>query len=184
MCRNCDTPLFKPRESRWIELQPGDAAHLILARAVSAYWPACTATGGMLLAGGTQTLSLPFKASFCGEIAASAWRSGKYDGDPMNIEYDRKESCEQGNGWAGLLLARQKWLASITASQSLSFRRRGLGARRWNLPSEGDQSCRCRMAVSPSEFPPQTASRQLCTSGWTTELTNHSPIPYAVVPAF
>jgi hypothetical protein len=102
VCRNCATPLFKPRESRWIELQPGDSTHLILARAVSAYWPACTATGGidMLFAGDTQTLSLPFEASFCGEIAASAWRSGKYDGDPMNIEYDRKEDV-RAREWLG-----------------------------------------------------------------------------------
>jgi len=102
VCRNCDTPLFKPRESRWIELQPGDSAHFIVARAVSAYWPACTATGGidMRLAGDTQTLSLPFEARFCGEIAASAWRSGKYNGDPMNIEYDRKEDV-RAREWLG-----------------------------------------------------------------------------------
>lgn len=102
VCRNCATPLFKPRESRWIELQPGDSAHFMVARAVSAYWPACTATGGidMRLPGEMQTLSLPFEASFCGEIAASAWRSGKYDGDLMNIEYDRKEDV-RAREWLG-----------------------------------------------------------------------------------
>jgi hypothetical protein len=94
VCRNCATPLFKPRESRWIELKPGESAHFMVARALSAYWPACTATGrvDMRLPGDTQTLKLPFEANFCGEIPVSAWRSGKYDGDPMNIEYDRNEN--------------------------------------------------------------------------------------------
>lgn len=102
VCRNCATPLFKPRGSLWIELQPGDSAHFIVARAVSTYWPACTATGGidMHLPGDTQTLRLPFEANFCGEIAASAWRSGKYDGDPMNLEYDRRED-EREKEWQG-----------------------------------------------------------------------------------
>ena len=102
VCRNCATPLFKPRESRWIELHPGDSAHFMVARAVSAYWPACTTIGGidMRLAGDRQPLSLPFEASFCGEIPATAWRSGKYDADPMNIEYDRKEE-EREKAWQG-----------------------------------------------------------------------------------
>jgi hypothetical protein len=102
VCRNCTTPLFKPRESRWIELKPGDSAHFMIARALSAYWPACTATGGidMRLPGDTQALSLPFEASFCGEIPATAWRSGKYDGDPMNAQYDRNEDKRQKE-WQG-----------------------------------------------------------------------------------
>lgn len=109
VCRNCATPLFKPRESRWIELQPGGSAHFIVARAVSAYWPACTAMGeiDVQLDGDTQTLSLPFEANFCGEIAASAWRSGKYDGDPMNTEYDITEDQRE-----------KQWLGSAPLSSS------------------------------------------------------------------
>jgi hypothetical protein len=95
VCRNCATPVFKPRESRWIELEPQQSAHFIVARLASylgsSSW--CNVTGGIQLSlpGESQSMQLPFEASFCGAIPVSAWRSGKYDGDPMNLEYDRAE---------------------------------------------------------------------------------------------
>lgn len=95
VCRNCATPVFKPRESRWIELEPQQSAHFIVARLASylgsSSW--CNVTGGIQLSlpGESQSMKLPFEASFCGAIPVSAWRSGKYDGDPMNVEYDRAQ---------------------------------------------------------------------------------------------
>jgi len=100
VCRNCATPLFKPRESRWMELKHGASAHFMVALANTAFSRSCTGIGGMdmHLFGDTQTLRLPWEYVFCGEIAVTAWRSGKYDGDPMNVEYDRKEE-EREKGW-------------------------------------------------------------------------------------
>lgn len=97
VCRNCPTPLFKPRESRWIELKPGESAHFLVARAFTSYWPACTLMGAieMRLPEDLDVVHLPFAASFCGEIAVSSWRAGKYDDDPMNLEWDRVEELHQ-----------------------------------------------------------------------------------------
>lgn len=104
VCRNCATPVFKPRESQWIELKPRDSAHFIVARLTSylasSSW--CNVTGGihMLLAEEGQSIHLPFEASFCGAIPVSAWRSGKYEGDPLNIKYDHMENA-RAREWLG-----------------------------------------------------------------------------------
>jgi hypothetical protein len=110
-CANCANPLFQPREIRWIELQPNDSAHFIVVRSAShlaySYW--CNVTGGMELSlpEDTQAKQLPFEASFCGPIHISAWRSGKYDGDPLNTQYGRSETERD-----------RKWLASAPPAAS------------------------------------------------------------------
>jgi hypothetical protein len=95
VCQNCASSLFKPRESRWIELKPGDSAHFIVVRTVfdSDYSMFCTVMGGleMSLPSNQQSVRLPFEAGTCGTVRVSAWRAGRYDKDPMNIAYDRVE---------------------------------------------------------------------------------------------
>jgi hypothetical protein len=99
VCRNCATPLFKPRESGWIELKPGDSAHFMAARAVfdPDYWFLCSVIGGLelTLPGDKQAIRLPFEAGHCGLAHVSAWRRGRYDADPMNIQYDRNEELRE-----------------------------------------------------------------------------------------
>jgi len=91
VCRNCATPLFSPRESRWIELKPNGSAHFMVARSVfdPDYWFQCTVIGGleMKLPGDNQPIRLPFEAANCRRLRVSAWRAGRYDADPMNIQY-------------------------------------------------------------------------------------------------
>ena len=95
VCRNCANPLFKPREGRWIELKPGDAAHFMVARTVldPDHWFMCTVIGGLelTLPGDKQPLRLPFEAGSCGAVTVTAWRASRYDADPMNIQYDERE---------------------------------------------------------------------------------------------
>jgi hypothetical protein len=92
-CRNCATPLFIPRESRWIELKPNDSAHFMAVRSVldPDYWPMCTVVGGLelQLPGDKQSIRLPFEAANCRRLRVSAWRAGRYDGDPINIQYEK-----------------------------------------------------------------------------------------------
>jgi hypothetical protein len=121
VCRNCQTPLFKPREVRWIELQPNDSAHFLVVRDISYLAPlaSCNFTRGieMFLAGGQQ-MHLPFEASYC-TITVSAWRSGKYDGDPMNIQYDAQEG-KRGQRWLGTALQSSSKVVCIDYSKPAS----------------------------------------------------------------
>lgn len=99
VCRNCATSLFKPRDSRWIELKPNDSAHFIAVRTVfdPDYWFLCTVMGGLelTLPGDKTPLQLPFEAGTCGPFSASAWRAGRYDADPMNVQYDREAKARE-----------------------------------------------------------------------------------------
>ncbi len=93
VCRNCGTPLFQPRESRWIELKPEESAHFIVDRRVldPDHFYMCTVIGGLkLVLPDKETLTLPFEAGNCGQVNVSAWRAGKYDRDPNNIRYDER----------------------------------------------------------------------------------------------
>jgi hypothetical protein len=94
VCRNCANPLFKPRDSRWIDLPPNQSAHFIVVRNVldSDFQHLCTVLGGLELSmpGGGPTVRLPFEAGICGRLRVSVWREGRYDNDPLNIEYDRR----------------------------------------------------------------------------------------------
>jgi hypothetical protein len=96
VCRNCETPLFKPRESRWIELRPNDSAHFVVVRHVldRNYWSQCTVMGAidLLLMSGPPAIRLPFEAGICAQVRVSAWRAGPYDRDPMNVQYEREEN--------------------------------------------------------------------------------------------
>jgi hypothetical protein len=91
VCRNCSSSLFKSRESRWIDLRPNESAHFIVARTVLDADFQCNVMGGleMSLPGDKQQIHLPFEVGYCGQLRVTAWRAGRYDSDPMNIQYDR-----------------------------------------------------------------------------------------------
>src|SRR5437868_5172061 len=82
----------KPRDSRWSELKPNESANFIVARTMldPDYWFHCMVIGALelTLPGDKQPIRLPFEAGSC-QVTVSAWRAGRYDGDPMNVQYDR-----------------------------------------------------------------------------------------------
>ena len=87
VCPNCGDKLFVPRPAGWINLAPQTSTHLMvgeLTRIREPHW-ACRTTVDMTVAldGKVDTLSLPLNASSCGPVDVSAWREGKYDGQPM-----------------------------------------------------------------------------------------------------
>jgi hypothetical protein len=93
ICRNCSSSLFKSRESRWIELDPNESAHFMVSRTVLDADFQCNVMRGldMSLPGDKQQIRLPFEVGYCGQLRVSAWRAGRYDGDPMNTQYDRAQ---------------------------------------------------------------------------------------------
>jgi hypothetical protein len=98
VCRNCATPLYKPRDSKWIDLRPNESAHFIVDRVLfdSDYWFMCTVMGGLelRLAGDAVPIRLPFEAGTCVQPSISAWRAGRYDADPLNVQYDRRQNLQ------------------------------------------------------------------------------------------
>jgi hypothetical protein len=44
------------------------------------------------LAGENQSLTLPFGVGTCAQVNISAWRQGKFDGDPLNLLYAKSET--------------------------------------------------------------------------------------------
>ena len=98
-CPNCEDPLFEPRPSGWIDLRPGDAAHFLVG---STRFNTDTGRWGQIcdieaqvelkLRPENESVLLPFGAGTCGGLTVSAWREGKFDGDPTNIAYNRREA--------------------------------------------------------------------------------------------
>jgi hypothetical protein len=98
--RNCATTLFQPRESRWIDLHPAESAHFLVAVTLLPQRLASSCTllaGADFRIGGTKLSKFPFDTADCGQITVSAWRSGAYDHDPLNLAYDRQLSRQQQN---------------------------------------------------------------------------------------
>jgi hypothetical protein len=98
ICRNCATTLFQPRESRWIDLHPAESAHFLVAVTLLSQRLASSCTilaRADLRIGGTKLPKFPFDTADCGQITVSAWRSGAYDHDPLNLAYDRQLSRQQ-----------------------------------------------------------------------------------------
>ncbi|WP_353070118.1 hypothetical protein RBB75_07945 [Tunturibacter empetritectus] len=98
ICRNCATTLFQPRESRWIDLRPAESAHFLVAVTLLPQRLAnnCTVLAAVdLKIGGIRLPKLSFDTADCGQIAVSAWRSGAYDHDPLNLAYNRQRSLQQ-----------------------------------------------------------------------------------------
>ena len=99
VCRNCGTPLYKPRDSEWIDLKPNESAHFIVDRGLfdSDYWFMCTVVGGLelRLSGEAPPIPLPYEGGSCVMPSVSAWRAGRYDADPLNVQYKRRENRQQ-----------------------------------------------------------------------------------------
>jgi hypothetical protein len=98
-CPNCADPLFKPRPSGWIDLEPGKSAHFMVGairfNTEAGRWRLnCTVVEKLelKLAGENQSISLPFGVGTCAQVNISAWRAGKYDGDPENLVYGKSSS--------------------------------------------------------------------------------------------
>lgn len=105
ICRNCATTLFQPRESRWLDLHPAESAHFLVAVTLLPQRLAsnCTVLAGAdLKIGGAKLPRLPFDTADCGQIAVSAWRSGAYDHDPLNVVYNRQLSLQRQNSQPSL----------------------------------------------------------------------------------
>ncbi|HVG90475.1 MAG TPA: hypothetical protein VNB54_03200 [Alphaproteobacteria bacterium] len=53
----------------------------------------------MTFPGHEQVISVPYSAAVCGQVRVSAWRTGKYDGDPLNARYQpgRAQQLEKQN---------------------------------------------------------------------------------------
>jgi hypothetical protein len=101
VCPNCENELFMPRANGRIDLSEGASAHLLVASSgkVTGY---CTFTPKLelsldrdatLTASGStgpqpkdiaQSVEVPFGGQDCVSIDISAWRQGRYDGDPLN----------------------------------------------------------------------------------------------------
>ncbi len=108
-CPNCSDPLFLPRPSGWIDLVPGDSAHFLVGStrfdlASSTWRMKCDVPGMSLVMTaenlGYQTtenqnpavsLPLPFGTGTCAQFTVTAWRAGKYDDDPVNIQFDQRD---------------------------------------------------------------------------------------------
>lgn len=79
-----------------VDLGPGDSAHFLFGATRydlnSGNWRMkCDVPGlQLILPGEDQFLSLPFDTGTCAEITVSAWRAGEYDGDPLNVEFDKR----------------------------------------------------------------------------------------------
>jgi len=139
VCRNCPTPLFQPRESRWIELNPNDSVHFMVARTVfdADYWFECIVIGGLELnLPGDKPIRLPFETGSCGPVHVSAWRAGPYDADPMNIKYDRREKERDEQREAAAKLLPKECRDSVSADTGRPVMLPSGGALTWGLSTK------------------------------------------------
>ena len=120
-------------------LKTNESAHFMVERTAfdPDYGFMCTVLGGleMSLPGDTQTLRLPFEAAICRHPTVSAWRAGPYDGDPMNIQFDREENRrEQQRGAAAEPLPKE-CAANLSADTGRPVMFPPRGALTWGLSS-------------------------------------------------
>jgi hypothetical protein len=137
VCRNCGNPLFKPRDSRWIDLRPNQSAHFIAVRTVldADFQYGCTVLGGLDLSmpGDKETIRLQFEAGICGPLRVSAWREGRYDNDPLNVQYER-EAAEREQKRAALAPPPPtECAAAVTGDTSCPLIFRSYGGLTWAL---------------------------------------------------
>jgi hypothetical protein len=98
-CPNCADPLFEPRPSGWIDLRPGKAAHFLVGSTrfntdTGRWRQICDieAQVELKLRPENKSMLLPFGAGACGGLTVSAWRDGKFDSDPKNVAYNRRDT--------------------------------------------------------------------------------------------
>ena len=98
-CPNCEDPLFEPRSSGWIDVRPGEAAHFLVGatrfNTETGRWrQICPVENQvvLMLRPENESISLPFGAGTCAALTVSAWRAGKFDGDPKSVAYEKSEA--------------------------------------------------------------------------------------------
>jgi hypothetical protein len=98
-CPNCTNDLFRIRPNGRIDLEPVQSAHFLLATAAhAASWtgqncfsvPSIT----LVLDRNNKWLELPFDACGKGSLDVSAWREGRFDGDPLNVQWAKVNSAD------------------------------------------------------------------------------------------
>jgi hypothetical protein len=140
VCRDCANSLYRPRGNRWIELKPNDAAHFAVARTVfdSDYWFLCAVIGGLELSlpGDKQSLRLPFETGSCGPVRVSAWRAGQYDGDPMNVQYDRAEHERELRRVTSAISVPSGCTADVSMDTGRPVMFRSVGGLAWGLSTK------------------------------------------------
>jgi Protein of unknown function (DUF4232) len=94
-CPNCEDELFKPRPSGWIDLAAGESAHFMVGATrynteKGPWGQICDVVENVILTlREGQTMTLPFGVGTCAQVNISAWREGKYDGDAMNVDFEK-----------------------------------------------------------------------------------------------
>jgi hypothetical protein len=94
-CPNCEDELFKSRPSGWLDLAAGESAHFLVGatryNTEKGPWrQICDVVEKVVLTlREGQTMTLPFGVGTCGAVTVSAWREGMYDGDAMNVGYEK-----------------------------------------------------------------------------------------------
>jgi hypothetical protein len=92
-CPNCVNNLFAVRPNGRIDLQAGQDAHFVAGTEFYSedgdYWSECQPVGNFEfgLLKDNKSLKLPFAGGACGTLDVSAWREGKFDNDPMNLQW-------------------------------------------------------------------------------------------------
>ena len=92
-CPNCANNLFAERPNGRIDLQPGQKAHFLVGTEFhsedSDYWSECQPikTINFDLSKDKKSLTLLFAGGACGTFDVSAWREGKFDNDPLNLQW-------------------------------------------------------------------------------------------------
>jgi hypothetical protein len=88
-CPNCMNDLFALRPNGRIDLQPSQSAHFLVGYKNGAFSSNCYNFEKMEFRASSHSarVSLPFNVGICGTLDVSAWREGKFDNDPMNIQW-------------------------------------------------------------------------------------------------
>jgi hypothetical protein len=92
-CPNCANDLFVPRPNGRIDLKPGQSAHFLVGTEYHSetgfYSSECQPIGKVAfgLFKKSRALTLPFAGGACGTLDVSAWREGKFDNDPKNVQW-------------------------------------------------------------------------------------------------
>jgi len=95
-CPNCPNEIFGSRPNGRIDLLPGASAHFLVgATAINTEddpWMHCSKTPGVVLtiSPASKPIDLPFDIAPCAAIDISAWRSGPFDHDPLNLAWSQR----------------------------------------------------------------------------------------------
>jgi hypothetical protein len=92
-CPNCGNNLFAARPNGRIDLKQGQSAHFLVGTEFHSedglYGSECQPIKSVdfELPKWNRSLALPYAGGACGTLDVSAWREGKFDSDPLNIQW-------------------------------------------------------------------------------------------------